>query len=208
MSSTAALIAFLLAFALTLASPGPSFALLLGTGLRGGRKAALKVAIGIGLGDLFWGVLSVVGVATLTGSYPWITTAVQVGGGVFLLYFAASCLRAAFRGNGAAGGAAVEDDGAARRGVATGFGLTALNAKAGVFWLSLTGLLLGADMPWIIPVLAVGIATVMSIAWHCLLACAFTTPAVATAYTRFKRYVEATLGAILGALGLKLLMAW
>lgn len=206
MSATAALIAFLMAFALALMSPGPSFALLLGTSLRGGRRAALKVAVGIGLGDLFWGVLAVIGVAALTARYPWITTAIQIGGGLFLLYLALSSLREALRPSTAA--VAATDDAAARRGVATGFGLTALNPKAGVFWLSLTGLLLGPHLPWTVPATAVAIATILSIGWHCLLACAFTTPAVAAAYARFKRGVEAALGAVLGALGLKLLTAW
>ncbi len=206
MSATAALIAFLMAFALALASPGPSFALLLRTSLRGGRRAAVKVAVGIGLGDLFWGVLAVVGVAALTARHPWIATAVQVGGGLFLLWLAISSLRAALRpGPPDLTG---EGDMAARRGIATGFGLTALNPKAGVFWLSLTGLLLGPHLHWTVPATAVAIATVMSVGWHCLLAVAFTTPAVAAAYARLRRGMEAALGAVLGALGLKLLTAW
>jgi threonine/homoserine/homoserine lactone efflux protein len=208
-AEAAALTAFLLAFSLALISPGPAVALLLSTSVRGGRAAALRVGVGLGLGDLSWGLLAVLGVAALAARYPWISLSIRIGGGCFLLWLAFSSLRAAF--SQAPAGAdrtdSRDDASVELRGIRHGFLLNALNPKAGVFWLSLTGLLLQPDLAAWVPLTAVAVATLMSIGWHCLLATAFTTPAVESGYRRLQRRIEAVLGVVLGALGVKLLTA-
>ena len=48
-----------------------------------------------------------------------------------------------------------------------------LNAKAGFFWVSLTGVLLGTEIALAMALLAVGVAVLLSLLWHGALALAF-----------------------------------
>jgi arginine exporter protein ArgO len=55
--------------------------------------------------------------------------------------------------------------------------------------------------------IAVAGAVVLSLLWHSTLALAFTTAAVLRVYARIRRGLEATLGVVLGALGIRLIAA-
>jgi threonine/homoserine/homoserine lactone efflux protein len=212
MVAASLLAAFWAAFALALISPGPNFAVLLGTAMQKGRPAALKVAMGMAIGETVWGFGAVFGVALLAARNPWIETALRVGGGLFLLYLAVLSIRAALKkGDGADALPAPENDAAtaasARGSVMRGFGLMLLNPKAGVFWVSLTSVFLTPETPASIGVIAVAGAVAMSLAWHTTLAIALSADAVTVAYRRLRRGLEATLGVVLGGLGLRLLVS-
>lgn len=97
MVAASLLAAFWAAFVLALVSPGPNFAVLLGTALQRGRAAAVKVAFGMAIGEAVWGFAAVFGVALLAARHPWIGTGLRVGGGMFLLYLAFLSIRAALR---------------------------------------------------------------------------------------------------------------
>jgi threonine/homoserine/homoserine lactone efflux protein len=209
MVAASLLAAFWAAFTLALVSPGPNFAVLLGTAMQKGRPAALKVALGMAIGETVWGFGAVFGVAMLAARNPWIETALRVGGGLFLLYLAVLSIRAASRKTeGAAIPAPEAAPAASTRGsVMRGFGLMLLNPKAGVFWVSLTSVFLTPETPALIGVIAVAGAVALSLAWHTTLAFALSANAVAVAYRRLRRGLEATLGVVLGGLGLRLLVS-
>ena len=211
MVAASLLAAFWAAFTLALISPGPNFAVLLGTAMQKGRPAALKVAMGMAIGETVWGFGAVFGVAMLAARNPWIETALRVGGGLFLLYLAVLSIRAASRkGEEAAAVPTPETSATAastRGSVMRGFGLMLLNPKAGVFWVSLTSVFLTPETPASIGVIAVAGAVALSLAWHTTLAIALSANAVAVAYRRLRRGLEATLGVVLGGLGLRLLVS-
>ena len=152
MVAASLLAAFWAAFALALISPGPNFAVLLGTAMQKGRPAALKVAMGMAIGETVWGFGAVFGVAMLAARNPWIETVLRVGGGLFLLYLAVLSIRAALKkGDGGDALPKPETEAAtaasARGSVMRGFGLMLLNPKAGVFWVSLTSVFLTPETP-------------------------------------------------------------
>jgi threonine/homoserine/homoserine lactone efflux protein len=199
----AALGAFWVAFALALMSPGPNFALMLRIALTSGRRAALRTVLGIGMGEAVWGFGAVFGVAALALRYPVLGTAIRWAGGAFLLWLAFAALRSAWRGGGKAGAAA----GPVSGGFGTGLALMLLNPKAGFFWVSLTGVLLGPHASPATGILAVTVAVLLSLLWHAGLALAFSGTRVTRLYARARRGIEALLGTALTALGLKLLAA-
>lgn len=200
----AAILIFLSTFALALVSPGPNFALMLRIGLVSGRGAALRTTLGIGVGEAVWGLAAVLGVAALALSYPLLATAIRWAGGAYLLWLAASALRSAWRG-GAAG--EVPQGPGARGGFATGLALMLLNPKAGFFWVSVTGVLLGPEASMATGLTAVALAVALSLAWHVALAMAFSGGPAARLYARARRGIEAALGTALTALGVKILAA-
>ena len=211
MVAVSLLAAFWAAFLLALVSPGPNFAVLLGTAMQKGRPAAVKVALGMAMGETVWGFGAVFGVAMLAARNPWIETALRMGGGLFLLYLAVLSIRAASKKSVATAVAAPapEETPAAstRESVMRGFGLMLLNPKAGVFWVSLTSVFLTPETPVMVGVIAVAGAVALSLAWHMTLAIALSASAVAVAYRRLRRGLEATLGVVLGGLGLRLLVS-
>jgi threonine/homoserine/homoserine lactone efflux protein len=211
MVAVSLLAAFWAAFLLALVSPGPNFAVLLGTAMQKGRPAAMKVALGMAMGETVWGFGAVFGVAMLAARNPWIETALRMGGGLFLLYLAVLSIRAASKKSvetAVAAPAPEETPAASTRGsVMRGFGLMLLNPKAGVFWVSLTSVFLTPETPVMVGVIAVAGAVALSLAWHMTLAIALSASAVAVAYRRLRRGLEATLGVVLGGLGLRLLVS-
>ena len=194
------LLAFWSAFALALVSPGPNFAMMLRIGLDAGRPAAVRTALGIALGEAVWGFAALFGVAALALHYPLLGTAIRWAGGVFLLWLAFGALRAVWPGRGVDAPAPP-----AAGGFRTGFLLMLLNAKAGFFWVSLTGVLLGPTVSAGTALLVVGIAVALSLGWHSLLALAFSGRRLHAAYRRARRAIEGALGLVLAGLGLRVL---
>jgi threonine/homoserine/homoserine lactone efflux protein len=202
----AALGTFCLAFTLALISPGPNFALMLRVGLTSGRRVALRTVLGIAVGEAVWGLAAVFGVAALALRFPPLGTAIRWAGGVFLLWLAFGALRSAWRG-GQEAREAGGGGGGGGGGFTTGLLLMLLNAKAGFFWVSLTGVLLGAEVGAPTAAVAVLTAVLLSLLWHATLALAFSGTRVTRLYARARRGIEAVLGAALGALGVRLLAA-
>jgi threonine/homoserine/homoserine lactone efflux protein len=198
------LLAFWGAFALAVMSPGPNFAVMLSTALRLGRPAALRLVAGIIIGEAVWGMAAVFGVAALAAQHHWIALALRIGGGGFLLYLAFMSARAALRRDHAPVAAAMGGK-PERGGVGRGLMLMLLNAKAGVFWISLTSVFLGPQQGLSLGLMAVAGAVAISLLWHSLLAVAFTTAAVLRLYARVRRGLEATLGVVMAALGIRLI---
>jgi threonine/homoserine/homoserine lactone efflux protein len=202
MLDLSALLTFWAAFALALISPGPNFALMLRIGLGSGRPVALRTVLGIAVGEAVWGCAAVFGVAAVALHYPAIGAAIRWGGGVFLLWLALGALRSAARAEPAAPASAW-----AAGGFVAGLAIMLLNPKAGFFWVSITGVLLGAEIAPATGALAILVAVLLSLAWHTFLALAFSGATVTRLYARARRGIEAVLGAALAALGLKLLAA-
>jgi threonine/homoserine/homoserine lactone efflux protein len=196
------LLVFWAGFALAVMSPGPNFAMLLGTAARDGRGPAVRAAVGMATGEIAWGLAAVWGVATLAASHPWFMTVLAWGGGTFLLYLAIQCWRAAWRGAPVEIRAeAAPPGGGFRRGLL----VMLLNGKAGAFWAALAGVLVGAGAGTATLVAAILGATLISLVWHGLLAIALSAEAVTLLYRRIQRSFDAVLGTVLAGLGVRLL---
>lgn len=200
--SFAALLTFWAAFGTALISPGPNFAFMLRVGLGSGRRPALRTVLGIAVGEAIWGFAAVFGVAALALHYPVVGSGVRWAGSAFMLWLAAGALRSAWRGGTAE---TVPVAGRAGGGFGAGLAIMLLNPKAGFFWISLTGVLLGPDLAPAVGALAVAVAVLLSLVWHTALALAFSGDRITRLYARLQRGIEAMLGVALAALGLRLL---
>lgn len=125
-------------------SPGPLFALVLTTSLRRGFPAGARMAMVPLLSDLPVVVLSVGVLATLPNQA---VTGLSVAGGVYLLYLAASELRAARRHQAAEGPEVVP----AVRDLGRGVLVNLLSPHPWLFWIAVGGPILIAAWrraPW------------------------------------------------------------
>ena len=203
MQDAALLFAFWAAFGLAMLSPGPNFAVLLGAALARGRPTALRLAFGMVMGEAVWGVAAIFGVAALAAQDARVETVLRIGGGLYLLYLAFLSLRSAMRRGGEVAAPSTDSQGG---GMLRGFLIMLLNAKAGVFWVSLAGLFMRADQPASLGLMAVAGAVVMSAVYHGFLAVALATGVMRRFYGRARRGIEAALGAVLGAIGIRLIL--
>ncbi|GAA5615170.1 threonine efflux protein [Streptomyces platensis] len=190
------------------AMPGADFAVVVRHALDS-RRAGVAAAVGVAGGLLVHTALAVAGLAAVLVAVPALFGAVQLLGGVYLLYLGVGALAAAVRRRGTPGDAATApaDSPAARpatagRSLRQGFLTNALNPKAPVLFLSLLPQFVPAGEPALPRTLLLATMVVaMALVWF---------PAVALLVDRLgswlrrprvTRALEAVTGALLTTLG-------
>ncbi|MDJ0627198.1 MAG: LysE family translocator [Rhodobacter sp.] len=89
------LIAFNLALLVAIASPGPSLLLLTRTSVIQGRRTGIATALGLGLMAALWTLAALLGLDGLFRLFPWAYAGLKVVGACVLLWFAWTAWRSA-----------------------------------------------------------------------------------------------------------------
>ncbi|WP_223542677.1 LysE family translocator [Pseudomonas sp. BF-RE-26] len=84
---------FFMALAVVYLLPGPDMILLLQTGARQGKGAALSTAVGLGIARGCHVALAALGLAALFKAAPWTFDLVRLAGAAYLLWIGIQCLR-------------------------------------------------------------------------------------------------------------------
>jgi len=84
---------FLMALMVVYVLPGPDMILLLQTGARQGKGAALATAVGLGVARGCHVALAALGLSALFKTAPWTFDAVRLAGAAYLLWIGFQCLR-------------------------------------------------------------------------------------------------------------------
>lgn len=84
---------FFMALAVVYLLPGPDMILLLQTGAREGKGAALATAVGLGVARGCHVALAALGLAALFKAAPWTFEVVRLAGAAYLLWIGIQCLR-------------------------------------------------------------------------------------------------------------------
>lgn len=111
-------------------TPGPDMAFTLATSAKGGARAGIAAAAGVGAGSLVWAGLTAAGLAALLAASQHALTVIRIAGGAYLIYLAVRTWRTrheAISTKGADNAVA-----AFRSGVLTNL----LNPKVGLFYLA------------------------------------------------------------------------
>ena len=199
--SAAAFIGVALAHLLAAISPGPSFVLSIRTAASEGFRAACGLALGFGIGAALWAFAALAGLALLFELLPPLFLGLKLAGGLFLVWLGIDMWRHAPDPlpRVAPGAAPRHTLSAIRLGLATQLA----NPKPAIFF--------GAVFVGLVPVAAdaadralilVNILWVETL-WYVLVARVFSLPRARDAYGRAKTWTDRGMGAILGALGLK-----
>ena len=198
----------LLAFNITLlaaiASPGPSFLYLMRTSMAHGRRAGLMAALGLGLMAALWTLAALLGLQVLFELFPWARSGLRIAGGAYLVYLAWRTWCSA-----AAPLAAAPTDRAGRRDARHFWGglfINLGNPKSILF--------AGAVIVAIFPATLTGPEKALIFANHLAvemvvqstLAVLMSAQAVRRRYLASKSVFDRAAGAVMGALGLRLLL--
>ncbi|MBA3667647.1 MAG: LysE family translocator [Sphingomonas sp.] len=81
-------------------SPGPDTALVVAQTIKRGRRAGIFVALGIGVGNLWYAALFGFGLIKLLSAQPTVYTIVKVAGAAYLAWIGFKMVRSAFAGEG------------------------------------------------------------------------------------------------------------
>lgn len=193
------------AFAIGVASPGPSVLAVMGTAMAQGRARALALASGVVCGSLCWGLCAAFGLAALMERWSGALAVVKAIGGVYLLWMAWQAARKV-RGTKGVPAAEAVAEGYART-CARGLGMHLTNPKSIVVWLSVVSLALPAGARQADALAFVLSCAAISASIFCCYALAFSTDAARRAYRAGERWVNAVLAGVFAYAGVRMLLA-
>lgn len=182
--------------------PGFNFVLIGQLAAGGTRRAALAAVIGMTTATLMWAALAVAGIGVVFSAHPMLRLAAQAAGGFYLLYLAFGLLRA----GGTPGNAAAAQLSASAA-FRAGFVTSALNPKIALFYGSVFATALPAQPSVVLVATAVALVYANSWLWHGSLALVLSQPAIQRAYMANYKALTRLSAALVGAFGVRLLLA-
>jgi RhtB (resistance to homoserine/threonine) family protein len=200
------LLAFTVVAALMTMSPGPDTMLVVRNALRGGRRDGLLTVAGICSGLFGHALLSALGVSAILMVSATAFTLLKIAGAFYLVWLGIKSLLAATRG-----GAGAPDTGGTAAGVPgpvsfrEGLLTNLLNPKVIVFYLALVPQFIGPDDPVMLKyVLLTSIHYLQGLLWLGGVALLVAHSRMMFLRPAWRRWIDATCGTILVALGLRL----
>ena len=204
MSPLLAVLAIAGAIAVGAASPGPSFVMVMRTALARSRRDGIAAAFGMGVGGVIFCSLALLGMRAIFSAAPMLYLGFKLAGGAYLLYLAARMWMGAKQPLVAATDEAGRSQ--LRRSFLLGLATQLSNPKTLVFYGSVFALLPAALPVWATFVLPPVIMTIET-GWYTIVASVFSLARPRAAYFRWKAWVDRSAGAVMAALGLKLIFS-
>ena len=183
-------------------SPGANVLLVSQLAASDRARSAVFAALGVTFGAALWATCAVLGVNAVFLAFPGLRLALQIAGGVYLLYVASRLWRSS--GPELDGGTSSVTRLAAFR---LGFLTNITNPKSALFFGSVFATSFPAAPSPILQASAVAMVVVNALRWHTLLAYLFSRKRVRAAYSRTRGVANRIASAAVGVLGLGLLVA-
>lgn len=191
---------------LAAASPGPDFVMVSQQSLTNGRRAGVLCSLGIALGLSVHIIYSSIGMAALVSESAYVLSVLKLLAAFYLIYLGIKGLRSK-----PVTVEAADVTGAKRLSslklVSLGFVCNALNPKAPLYFLSVFTLVLSPQMPAYQLFLMGAWMMIVQFSWFSLVALLLSKPAVKNKFRAVGHWVDRTMGMIMLAFGLRLLIS-
>lgn len=204
MHELAVLISILGVFLLGAISPGPSFVVVSRIAISRSRMDGVMAAIGMGIGGFVFAAVAVAGLTAILLQVEWLNIALRLAGGAYLLWLGINIWRAAPEQ------LEVADIASERQSTLWASLLRALfvqlsNPKTAIFYASMFAALLPSPTPsWMYFALP-PMLFLIEFGWYTVVAVGFSSRSPRAAYLRSKIWIDRAAGAVVGALGAKLM---
>lgn len=184
--------------------PGPDLFVVLRTALTGGARAGAWAAAGSAVGNLVWGIATVLGATALLTASASAFTVLKLAGAAYLGWLGVQALIAARRGDLLADEREPTPRSGAGRAFRNGLASDLANVKVGLFWTALVPQFLPPDSGALLP--AAMVATMAALVFTGLAGYALLATRLRSALGRppVSRAVNTTIGALLVGLAAKL----
>lgn len=206
-------LAYLIPGALITMLPGPDTAMVLATTYRAGRAAAMRAALGVGIGLVGWGAAAALGLAAALQASAAVYSVFKIVCIAYLLYLAFAAYRAARRVDPSAPAAVPGSEPEPERRKRMGWGFKRavvtclLNPKLGVFFVVFLPQFIPADVPVAKASLTLaGVQAVEAVLWYVLMAFLAARAVRTLQSPRVRAWLDRVTGTIFLAFGLRLML--
>jgi threonine efflux protein len=191
MDAIATLVPVFAVFIPALILPGPDFVGVVRSSLTRGMTAGLLTTLGVTIGLGMYATLSLLGLSAVLVKYQWLTWAVRVLGGAYLVYLGIKLLLAK---------PGKMDDAAAQgplRGNALlfGFFVTLTNPKAIVLFASVFATAVTATTPHWLMALMIGLVMASALIWYSIVSLFMSSAPVMRRFQNARHWIERIAGA-------------
>jgi threonine/homoserine/homoserine lactone efflux protein len=207
MQESAALFGIAGAIALGAASPGPSFVMVARTAVAASRTDGLWAALGMGIGGLGFACLSLLGLHGVLLAVPTLYLALKALGGLYLAWLGVRIWRGALQPLAIATEAPSAASQSPLRSFALGLSTQASNPKTAIWYASVFAAFLPPAPSLGFDVAIATAVFLIESGWYTLVALALSAERPRQVYLRFKPVVDRVAGAVVIALGLKLIVS-
>jgi threonine efflux protein len=181
--------------------PGPDFVAVVRSSMTRGTRAGLLTTLGVSLGLCLYASLSLLGLSAILVKYQWLTWAVRVLGGGYLIFLGIRLLRARPQ--------LIELEQAMRpvgsRAILFGFLVTLTNPKAIVLFASVFATAVTASTPLWLMGLMIALVTASSLTWYSCVSLFMSSGPVIRRFQRARHWIERAAGVCFIGLGGKVL---
>ena len=195
------LIAFNLTLLAALASPGPAMLLAIRATLSGGRAQGIATGLGLGTMAALWTGMALLGLEAIFILFPWAYLAMKLAGATYLIWIAVAMWRQAAMPITPAQGTTPH-----RRAFLSGMSVNLANPKSVIFAASVLVVIFPPGLGAAEKLLIVANHLVVEIVAYGLFALALSTAPARDGYLRLKPVLDRIAAAVLGALGLRLIL--
>ena len=181
--------------------PGPDFVAVVRSSMTYGTRAGLLTTLGVSMGLCLYATLSLLGLSAILVKYQWLTWAVRVLGGAYLIFLGIKLLRTKPR--------EIElgetRPSSANRAILFGFLVTLTNPKAIVLFASVFATAVTASTPtWLMGVM-IALVTASSLIWYSCVSLFMSSGPVMRRFQRARHWIERAAGVCFIGLGGKVL---
>ena len=185
------------------AAPGASFLMVARTAIAFSRADGIAAALGMGVGGLIFGVLAALGLKAVFAQAEWLYFAFRIFGGVYLLYFALMLWRDAARP--VTDAANLPAGRGWKKSFAFGLLTQISNPKTVLIYTGIFAAFMPQTMPgWGFAIL-LPLIFAIEFGWYAVVALVFSAARPRAAYLGAKGWIDRIVGAVMGALGGKLI---
>ena len=206
MTAFAVLLSILAAISIGAISPGPSFVLVSRISVASSRTHGLASAVGMGVGGALFAALAVLGLTALLMQFEWLYLLLKLLGGAYLIYIAIRIWRGASEPLALSGSSETTSGISVSRAFLLGLITQLSNPKTSIVYASIFAALMPPSPPlWLLFALPPMLFCVEA-GWYAVVAFAFSGSRARLIYARLKLWIDRGAGAVMGALGLKLMV--
>lgn len=204
MHELAILASILGVFLLGAMSPGPSFIVVSRIAIARSRADGLMAAVGMGIGGFFFACIAVAGLTAILLQVEWLNILLRLAGGAYLVWIGIGIWRAAPQKITIAGTPA-DQPSTLWKSLLRGLFVQISNPKTAIFYASMFAALLPSPAPtWMLLALP-PLLFINEFLWYAIVALGFSSHGPRVVYLRSKTWIDRAAGAVVGALGLKLM---
>jgi threonine/homoserine/homoserine lactone efflux protein len=187
-------------------SPGPSFLMVAQTSVASSRRAGMAAAFGMGAAAALLALIALIGLHAVLSNSAWLTMALQVLGGCYLLYLASKIWQSASTPLALSG-----EENTVLRNETRSFGLAFVtmlsNPKAAVQYGVIFAALLPREISFSLSACVVALVFLLESGWYVVVAFVLSSHSPKSAYLTHKPTIDRIAAVVMALLGLRLLVA-